>query len=383
MHSETLHYDDICIVPEIKTDIKSRSECKVLKNFHNSDYFYLPIFTAPMSTVVDFYNYMEYNKNHIIPIIPRSESIHRRIINLYTDRFYCFISFSLKEIKDEFIYKPVNSVLYNRKTFICIDVANGHMSDLIGTIKSLKKLYPNMVIMAGNIANPKTYELYEEAGCDYLRLNIGSGSGCTTSSNTGIGYSIFSLLKETYEIKRKINGKCQIIADGGIRNYDHIQKALIYADYVMIGGLFNQMFESAGKMEYGNFYWKIFNKKIINPFKTLFYKGRKVSHNGSFIEWYESKRFKKLKELFINGKVDLRKTFYGMSTKIAQKEMGNKTLKTSEGLVKKQNVKYTLNQWVENEIDYLRSAMSYTNSRTLDEYKESQWVRITKRYYNK
>ena len=65
MHSETLHYDDICIVPEIKTDIKSRSECKVLKNFHNSDYFYLPIFTAPMSTVIDIHNYMEYNKNHI------------------------------------------------------------------------------------------------------------------------------------------------------------------------------------------------------------------------------------------------------------------------------------------------------------------------------
>jgi hypothetical protein len=215
-----------------------------------------------------------------------------------------------------------------------------------------------------------------------LRLNIGSGSGCITSSNVGTHYGIFSLLKETYEIKKKINGKCKIIADGGIRNYDHIQKALIYADYVMIGGLFNQMLESSGTMEYGNFYWDIFGKKIINPFKTLFYKGRKVSCKKLFDNSIVTKKLKKIKKLFLNGKVDLYKTFYGMSTKVAQKEMGNEVLKTSEGLIKKQKVKYTLKQWVNNEIDYLKSAMSYTNSRTLNDYKESQWIKITKRYYN-
>jgi hypothetical protein len=80
---------------------------------------------------------------------------------------------------------------------------------------------------------------------------------------------------------------------------------------------------------------------------------------------------------------------FGMSTKIAQGLINDangietKKLKTSEGLLKHQKVEYTLSGWAENETDYLRSAMSYTNSRTLDEYKDSQWVQILKIAYNK
>ena len=72
-----------------------------------------------------------------------------------------------------------------------------------------------------------------------------------------------------------------------------------------------------------------------------------------------------------------------MSTKVAQVRMNdNAKLKTSEGLVKPQKVEYSLAQWVQNEKDYLCSAMSYTNSRTLEEYKNSKWVRNAYRAYN-
>ena len=73
-----------------------------------------------------------------------------------------------------------------------------------------------------------------------------------------------------------------------------------------------------------------------------------------------------------------------MSTKIAQLKINpGGRLKTSEGKVEHQKVEYTIKQWVENEIDYLRSAMSYTNSRTLEDYKNSQWVQLTHKSYNK
>jgi hypothetical protein len=98
----------------------------------------------------------------------------------------------------------------------------------------------------------------------------------------------------------------------------------------------------------------------------------------------KSEDYDKVLKLVKKRELDVMKNFYGMSTKVAQEKMTNSKehLKTSEGIVKPQVVEYTLEQWVENEIDYLRSAMSYTNSRTLEEYKNSKWVRNAYRAYN-
>ena len=240
------------------------------------------------------------------------------------------------------------------------------MQRLLNTIKKLKELYgEKIVIMSGNIANPETYKLYEEVGCDYVRCGIGGGAGCITASNTGVYYPLFSLLEETYRIKKSINGKCKIIADGGIRNYCDIQKALLYADYVMLGSMFNKAIESAGKTTYGKSYFITKRgKKILNIFRTIFEFGKEVPK-----EKYDSviKRIK-------SGKLEVWKSFYGMSTKRAQSEMGNKKLKTSEGIEFSQKVEYSLKDFIDNEKSYLRSAMSYTNSKTLDEYKDKKWV---------
>lgn len=248
------------------------------------------------------------------------------------------------------------------------------MSELLDTIKAIKEKYgEQVVIMSGNIANPKTYKEYEKAGCDFVRCNIGSGSRCTTSSNTGIHFGCFSLIKEIYEIKQKINGKCRIIADGGIKGYGDIQKALLYADYVMIGSLFNKAIDSAGTPTYGKSYWNIFGERVLNPFKTLLTYGKPI----------KPKDYKKVLKQVKEGKLDVWKEYYGMSTKIAQKKMNNGgKLKTGEGKSQRQKVEYSIEQWVENEQDFLRSAMSYTNSKTLSEYKDSQWIQLAYRAYN-
>ena len=100
--------------------------------------------------------------------------------------------------------------------------------------------------------------------------------------------------------------------------------------------------------------------------------------NGVAAEKYE----KILKDIKL-GKVEVWKEYYGMSTKKAQARINpNAELKTSEGFVKRQKVEYSIKQWVENEFDYLRSVMSYTNSKTLNEYKNSKWVINTYRAYN-
>lgn len=358
-------YDNINIVPEISSSIEHRSECK-LEPF---------LFTAPMSSVVNLDNIHNFIEQGIIPIIPRNIDFISRKISIYYqtskikpfDKSKIFIALSLEEINTILINNPIEDIINSlNPVYICIDIANGHMQKLLNIIKKLKELYgENIVIMSGNIANPETYKLYEEAGCDYVRCGIGGGAGCITASNTGVYYPLFSLLEETYKVKKSINGKCKIIADGGIRNYCDIQKALLYADYVMLGSMLNKAIESAGKTTYGKSYFITKRgKKILNIFRTVFEFGKEVPK-----EKYDSvmKRIK-------SGKLEVWKSFYGMSTKRAQSEMGNKKLKTSEGIEFSQKVEYSLKDFIDNENSYLRSAMSYTNSKTLDEYKDKKWV---------
>ena len=344
-----------------------------------------------MDNVVDLSCYKEFIRNDINVILPRTISLEERVEYLFKEYLNrgVFFALSLTEaqilfLNDILVCTPeqglmakIRKALISNKRFvcrICIDIANGHMSELLNTIKQIKEIYgEQVIIMSGNIANPKTYEEYEKVGCDFVRCNIGSGSRCTTSSNTGIHFGCFSLIKEIYEIKQKINGKCRIIADGGIKGYGDIQKALLYADYVMIGSLFNKAIDSAGTPTYGKSYWNIFGERVLNPFKTLLTYGKTIKPKD-----YE-KVLKQVKE----GKLDVWKEYYGMSTKIAQKKMnGGGKLKTGEGKSQRQKVEYTIKQWIENEQDFLRSAMSYTNSKTLTEYKGSQWIQLTYRAYN-
>lgn len=367
-----LHYNDISIVPEIVTDIDSRQECNPFIDGM------LPIFASPMGSVLDESNWRFFMDHYINVVIPRTININKRLNILYetngvVSKNKPFVSFSLNEAKDFILYgDSLDFVKYkydeNSKYRICIDLANGHMRSLLEVIKGIKEKYGTKVeIMSGNIANPKSYKLYNDAGCDYVRTSIGTGSACLTASNTGIYYPPFSLLQEIDEIRKCCDGKCKVIADGGIKGFRDIQKALIYADYVMIGGLFNKCIESSGITTYGKSWIKIGKFKIRNYIVDFFRFGKPINRD----------KYSDIMRRVKSGMLEVNKMFYGMSTKYAQVEThSNEKLKTSEGIIKTQKVEYSLNQWVENEISYLRSAMSYTNSKTLDDYKKSQWIHI-------
>ena len=377
-NKEYLNYDDIAIVPAITTNIAHRKECTPWK--WNG---YLPIFASCMDTVVSMENIGEFNKNGISVVVPRGISFEQRFdYFVYSTGGYernNFVAFSLDETERIFFdnnskYKRIVDYGVRCPLRICIDLANGHMECLLDTVKRLRKQYSSkyLLIMTGNIANPETYREYEEAGVDFVRVGIGGGSGCLTSSNTGVHMPYYTLLNEMMQIKKSINGKCQIVADGNIRGYADIQKALTTADYVMIGSLFNKAMESAGKTTFGNFYWNISGKRILRPIKTLLNRGKEVPKD-KYEEVYKGVK---------RGVVDVYKQFYGQSTKIAQKKSGNKVLKTAEGIVKYNKVEYDLAGWVKNETDYLRSAMSYTNSKTLDEFQNAEVIKITQRRFN-
>lgn len=354
-------YKDVMIVPDTYTNISSRSEVNPY-HFTDNDNWYLPIFTAPMSCVVDENNFEHFNNNHILSILPTTVDIDFRLDQFINGQW---TAFSIHEVCEHIIYNYDLLDLINKETVlhICIDCANGHMQKLFKVCKELKSQFEkceiNIEIMTGNIANPSVLKYYLESGIDYVRCGIGGGSGCTTSSNTGVHYPMASLINECRKELRtlvstgKYNNTLKIIADGGIRNYDDAIKALaLGADYVMIGGLFTQCLESASSIyTYGQFEHEYFEILSLS--------------SDEFVKMDEDKRYD-----FIHK--DNNRYFYhevyGMSTKRAQQERGYENLKTSEGTQHFVKINYTLKQWVDNMDSYLRSAMSYTDCMSLDEF---------------
>lgn len=205
------------------------------------------------------------------------------------------------------------------QNYILIDVANGHMQRIFDMGKTIKDIKPEIKLMGGNIANPATYVHYDLAGFDYVRVSIGTGNGCLSSVQTAVHYPMASLL---HAIPKEENSVCKIIADGGMNCYSDIIKAIaLGADYVMCG--------------------MIFAKAARTPEEI----GQDVR-------------------------------YYGMSTKEAQRMMGKTELKTSEGKFLDLKKEYTLSGWTENFVSYLKSAMSYCDSRDLNEFREKSVLQV-------
>lgn len=334
MNRETFDYRDILIVPETVSKIKSRSE--TYPYYPKGGGRHLPLITAPMDTVVNANNAKKFLTQGVNVCLPRGERFltEDRIVNGTLN----FESISLEEFNVIITNKTLPFMTsFDGKYYVCIDIANGHMEYLHNMIKQAKSVFgKDIVIMAGNIANPKTYELYCELEVDYARIGIGNGNGCLTTQQTGVGYPLASLIAECYQSSLKFGSSAsKIVADGGIKSYSDIYKALaLGANYVMIGSIFNKCLESAGDTYFGKF---------------------KLDQYGRFAKY-----------LLKNGFV-VTKKFRGMSTKEVQRKWGKTELRTSEGISTKWNVEYFLDKWVDNFIGYLKTNLSYCNCVHLDE----------------
>jgi IMP dehydrogenase len=129
-----------------------------------------------------------------------------------------------------------------------IDSAHGHSKNVVDTIKMIKKEFPNIDVIGGNVATSEGAMELINAGADGVKVGMGPGSICTTRIIAGIGVPQITAI---LDIKEAINSKdIPIIADGGIRFSGDIAKAIAAgADSVMLGGLFAGTEEAPGKVE--------------------------------------------------------------------------------------------------------------------------------------
>lgn len=366
-------YKDVTILPSIISNIEHRSSCNPYY-----DNGLLPLFTSPMDTVVGEENFSSFYNESIVPILPRTIDVNKRLKNSTDGKWSAY---SLSEF--ERLFCNGLNVIQSDSIFALIDVANGHMSKILDVSRRAKNLYGDKItIMAGNIANPQTYIQYAEAGIDYCRCGIGGGNCCITATQLGIFCPMATLISDIYNIKKFLlsQGKKKlpkIVADGGVRNYDDIIKALaLGADYVMCGSIFSKMMESSAPKFLGKDS-KVRLRFPIERYKNLKFDGSNWvgNYTDEFLAELESKGVKKdYNAQIVIGKV--KSMYYGMASERGQIALNGSKTKTSEGNMKLLDVTYTMHGWSTNFKDYLRSAMSYIGCTRINDIVECSEVII-------
>lgn len=129
---------------------------------------------------------------------------------------------------------------------IVIDTAHGHSKGVLNAVKSLREAYPELNIIAGNVATGEATEALIQCGVDAVKVGIGPGSICTTRVVAGIGVPQITAVNDCATVARKYG--VPIIADGGIKYSGDIAKAIAAgANVVMIGGILAGTEESPGE----------------------------------------------------------------------------------------------------------------------------------------
>ncbi len=131
---------------------------------------------------------------------------------------------------------------------VTLDSAHGHSKNIIEAVAKVKKAYPDLQLIAGNIATGEAARALIDAGADAVKVGIGPGSICTTRVVAGIGVPQVTAICDVYEVASKYN--IPVIADGGIKYSGDLPKAIAAgANSIMIGSLFAGCEESPGEEE--------------------------------------------------------------------------------------------------------------------------------------
>ena len=220
---------------------------------------------------------------------------------------------------------------------VIIDTAHGHTKGVVTVLKVVKKSFPELDVVVGNIATAEAAKYLVAAGADAVKVGIGPGSICTTRVVAGVGFPQFSAVLEVAEA---IKGSgVPVIADGGIRYTGDIPKAIAAgADCVMLGSLL------AGTKE--------------SPGETIIYEGRKFkSYRGM-------------------GSVEAMKQ--GSKDRYFQDVEDDIKKLVPEGIVGRVPYKGDLNESIHQFIGGLRAGMGYCGSKDIDTLKNTgKFVRIT------
>jgi len=242
-----LDFSDVLIRPK-RSKLSSRSQVSLERTFKfpNSNQIWtgIPIIAANMDTVGTYEVYEVLSKHKILTAMHKFYTLED-YQEMDLDKEYFMVSTGIGE--NDLV--NLQNILDNIDVkFICIDVANGYMDKLCEFCAKVRELYPNKVIIAGNVVTREiTEDLILRGKVDIVKVGIGPGSACTTRLKTGVGMPQLSSIIECADAAHGVNG--HIIGDGGITCPGDMSKAFGGgADFVMMGGQFAGHDENPGEM---------------------------------------------------------------------------------------------------------------------------------------
>jgi IMP dehydrogenase len=141
----------------------------------------------------------------------------------------------------------VAALVAARCDLVVVDTAHGHSQMVIDTVKEVRRQYPDLALMAGNVATAEAFEALVAAGADVVKVGIGPGSICTTRVVTGVGVPQATAIANCAPVAQRTG--VTLVADGGIKFSGDVSKALAAgAHAVMIGSLFAGTDEAPGEL---------------------------------------------------------------------------------------------------------------------------------------
>lgn len=230
-----LTFDDVLLVPQ-KTNLVSRTAVNLSTNLTKKIKLKIPIISANMDTVTEAEMAIALAREGGIGIIHRFATMEREAEMVAEVKKEKLLVGAAVGIKDDYIERT-EALVKAGVDVIVIDIAHGHSIYLIKVLKDLKKKFPRVDIIAGNVATAEATEELIKNGADAIKVGIGPGALCITRIVAGAGVPQLTAISECAAIAKKY--EIPIIADGGIRNSGDMVKALaVGASTVMIGTLF-------------------------------------------------------------------------------------------------------------------------------------------------
>ena len=256
-----LDFSDVLIRPK-RTVLSSRSQVSLDREFKfphsTSKWIGVPIMAANMDTTGTFDVMNVLSKHNMLTCLTKFYNRDNYDDNLPKCPLQNYNGIVSTGISDK-DFEKLCEIINWKKTlkpidgkpvlnWVCVDVANGYMQKVVEFCQKVRKKYPDVILIAGNVATREmTEELIINGKVDIVKVGIGPGSACLTRLKTGVGMPQLSCIIECADAAHGAGGL--IIADGGITCPGDMAKAFGGgADFVMVGGQFAGHDENPGEM---------------------------------------------------------------------------------------------------------------------------------------
>jgi len=255
---QALTFDDVLLLPNY-TEYR-RDEVQVGTTLHPDIVLKLPVVSSPMDTVTEEVMAMTIARFGGLGIIHRNLSIDAQVAMVKkvkaakkvdkeksaVDKKGRLLVGAAVGVGADF-FPRIDALIAAEVDCICVDSSHGHSKFIIEAVMAMRKKYPKLPIMAGNVATYDGTRALIDAGADIIRVGMGPGSICTTRIVSGMGVPQISAVSAAVRATDRTHAT--VIADGGIRQIGDMAKAFAFgASAVMLGSLLGGFDESPGKI---------------------------------------------------------------------------------------------------------------------------------------